>query len=83
MQYQGRAGRTGQSESGECYVIAHEKDMKPVNSFRINNNNIIFSFLFSFERCYSQLLKIILVVTVIYMRIITMLSNNFYSMYLV
>jgi hypothetical protein len=27
----GRAGRTGQSQTGECYVIAHEKDMKQVN----------------------------------------------------
>lgn len=29
----GRAGRTGQSQTGECYVIAHERDMKPVNLF--------------------------------------------------
>jgi hypothetical protein len=28
--YQGRAGRTGQSQTGECYVIAHERDMKQV-----------------------------------------------------
>ena len=27
----GRAGRTGQSQTGECYVIAHERDMKPVD----------------------------------------------------
>ncbi|CAF1447721.1 unnamed protein product [Rotaria sordida] len=27
-QMSGRAGRTGQSQTGECYVIAHERDMK-------------------------------------------------------
>jgi replicative superfamily II helicase len=29
----GRAGRTGQSQTGECYVIAHERDMKQVNFY--------------------------------------------------
>ncbi len=28
-----RAGRTGQSQTGECYVIAHERDMKQVNFY--------------------------------------------------
>ena len=27
----GRAGRTGQSQTGECYLVAHERDMKQVN----------------------------------------------------
>ena len=29
----GRAGRTGQSTIGECYVIAHQKDMMRVKIY--------------------------------------------------
>ncbi|CAF1235427.1 unnamed protein product [Rotaria sp. Silwood1] len=40
-QMSGRAGRTGQSQTGECYVIAHEKDMKQLREmlFTIDENN--------------------------------------------
>ncbi|CAF0953116.1 unnamed protein product [Adineta ricciae] len=40
-QMSGRAGRTGQSQTGECYVIAHEKDMKSLREmlFTAAENN--------------------------------------------
>ncbi|CAF0994046.1 unnamed protein product [Adineta steineri] len=40
-QMSGRAGRTGQSQIGECYVIAHERDMKPLQDmlFTIAEND--------------------------------------------
>lgn len=47
----GRAGRTGQSQTGECYVIAHEKDMKQVKEFS-KKNLFIYFLLISFEKCY-------------------------------
>jgi hypothetical protein len=37
----GRAGRTGQSQTGECYLVAHERDMKQVN---FNSLQLITSF---------------------------------------
>lgn len=51
--FEGRAGRTGQSQTGECYVIAHERDMKQVNLvFHIySKQSIDFPFT-SFEKCY-------------------------------
>ncbi|UJR13694.1 hypothetical protein I4U23_000706 [Adineta vaga] len=40
-QMSGRAGRTGQSQTGECYVIAREKDMKSLRDmiFTVAENN--------------------------------------------
>jgi replicative superfamily II helicase len=42
----GRAGRTGQSQTGECYVIAHERDMKQVNFYLIFSKEFIHCFFF-------------------------------------
>lgn len=76
FRYKGRAGRTGQSQTGECYVIAHERDMKQVN---FDSILIDYDFLcISFERCYLPSLKIIPDVIVICQLIIIMQSNNFY-----
>ncbi|CAF3915340.1 unnamed protein product [Rotaria magnacalcarata] len=40
-QMSGRAGRTGQSQTGECFVIAHERDMKQLREmlFTMADNN--------------------------------------------
>jgi replicative superfamily II helicase len=48
----GRAGRTGQSQTGECYVIVHERDMKQVNIYLIFSKEFIYFRFISFEKCY-------------------------------